>query len=155
MKNKRKLICDQLTEADKEFENFLDKAGISALALKQANAFIKKFNALKKAAADFDTFITPVEIEIQFPFHTKELTEMWERWKKYLSEQHGEIMRTCSEQSSLEHLNVISKGDEAKAVYFLRYAMSCRYRNFFAVDEKTSTQPAKGDGGSGSAFDDK
>jgi len=153
MKNKWKSITEQLTKADSEFENFLDKGGLSSLSLKQANTFIKEFNALKKAAADFDTYITPVEMEIVFPFHTKELTDMWTRWKNYLSEQYGEIMRTCSEQSSLEHLQTISKGDEVKAVEFLRYAMACRYRNFFAVDEKTSTQPAKGETSGGSAFD--
>lgn len=154
MKTKWKAICDQLNDADTEFENFLDKAGLSGMALKQANAFIKKFNTLKKAAADFDTFITPVELEIKFPFHTKEMTEIWARWKNYLSEQHGEIMRTNSEQSALEHLNTISKGDEAKAVEFLRYAMTCRYRNFFAIDEKASTQPAKNEptAGKGSGY---
>ena len=153
MKNKWKSITEQLTKADNEFESFLDKGGLSSLSLKQANTFIKEFNALKKAAADFDTFITPVELEIVFPFHSKELTEMWARWKNYLSEQHGQIMRTNSEQSSLEHLQSISKGNEAKAVEFLRYAMACRYRNFFAVDEKTSTQPANGEFAGGSAFD--
>jgi len=143
MKNKWKIICDHLTEADAEFENFLDKAGLTAIALKQANSFIKKFNALKKASADFDTYITPVEIEIQFPFHTQELTEMWDRWKKYLSEQHGILIRTCSEQSALEHLMKISKGDETKAIDFLRYAMTFQYRSFFAIDERATREPAK------------
>lgn len=152
MKTKWKLICDQITDADKEFENFLDNAGLSILSIKKAEKFRKSWNLLKKQAADFDTYISPVEIEIKFPFKTDAMTIMWERWKNYLSEQHGELIRTCSEQSALEHLASLSKGDEAKAVEFLRFAMTKRYKNFFIVEEKDNKQPVKGDTGTGSDF---
>ena len=153
MKNKWKAITEQLTKADTEFEFFLDNGGLTSISHMKSEKFRKEFNSLKKTAADFDKYISPVEIEIKFPFHTTEMTEMWERWKNYLSEQHGELVRTNSEQCALEHLAKISKGDEAKAVEFLRYAMACRYRNFFAIDEKATKEPAREEKpGKGSAY---
>jgi len=152
MKTKWKKICEQLTTADTDFEDFLDNAGLSVLSIKKSEKFRKSWNLLKKTAADFDKYISPVEMEIKFPFHTQEMTDMWQRWKNYLSEQHGELIRTASEQSALEHLHEISKGDEKKAVHFLRFAMTKRYKNFFQVEDKDVKQPAKGDTGVGSDF---
>ena len=152
MKAKWKKICEQLTTANTDFEDFLDNAGLSLLSIKKSEKFIKSWNLLKKSAAEFDKYIAPVEMEIKFPFHTPEMTEMWERWKNYLSEQHGEIIRTASEQSALEHLHEISKGDEKKAVHFLRFAMTKRYKNFFQVEDKDVKQPAKNEVGVDSDF---
>lgn len=134
----------QLDKTESALNNFLENGGLSTSALSKSKAFIKEWNAYKKQAAEFDNFISPVDpCEIKFPFRTEAMTDMWKRWKNYLGEQHGQSMGSHSEQSALEQLMEYAKGDEEKAVKFLRYAMTNRYRNFFAIEEKDTKQPAK------------
>jgi len=153
MKKKWELITNQLVKTEKELQDFLDNGGLSTPAISKSKKFIKEWNSFQLLIKDFDNYIAPVEpMEIKFPFKTEAMTEMWKRWKNYLAEQHGQLMRTYSEQSSLEQLEEYSKGDEEKAVKFLRYAMHGRYKSFFAIEEKDMKQPAKGDTGSGSDF---
>jgi len=153
MKNKWNEYIAQLEKTDKELDAFFENSGLPALALKAAAKFVKEWNALKKQTADFDKYISPVDpMEIVFPFKTKELEEMWQRWKEYLSEQHGQLIRTRAEKSALEYMEQITGGDETKAVKFLRYAMANRYRNFFVIEDSDTKKPAKNDAGTGSDF---
>ena len=153
MKTTWEKVCKQLNKADTELSNFLENGGLSSSALSKSKAFIKEWNVAKKQILEFDNFISPVDpCEIKFPFRTEALIEMWKRWKNYLSEQHGQSMGTYSEQSALEQLQEFSKGDEERAVKFLRYAMTNRYKNFFAIEEKDMKQPAKSETGTGSDF---
>lgn len=143
MKQKWAEIGKALTDADKEFNSFLDTSNLTASDLKNIQKFIKAWNALKKQAVDFDTYLQPADaLEIELPFKSEVFERMWKRWKEYLSEQHGILIRSRSEVSALEHLFDISKGDENAAMYYLRYAMTTRYRSFFVVDEKDATKPA-------------
>lgn len=147
-------VWKQLEKTENALNNFLENGGLSSVALIKSKPFIKEWNAYKKQLTEFDNFITPVEpCEIKFPFKTEAMTEMWKRWKNYLGEQHGQSMGTHSEQSALEQLMEYAKGDEEKAVKFLRYAMTNRYRNFFAIEDKDTKQPAKEEpAGKGSAY---
>jgi len=132
----------QLEKCDTELNAFLDNGCLSTIAAGKAKAFLAAWNKQKKLAADFDKYITPVEaIEVELPFKSTQFADMWKRWKDYLSEQHGQIMRSRSELSAVEHLNKISKSDDARAIEYLRYAMANRYRNFFAIDEKDASMP--------------
>ncbi len=144
MKQKWTEICTVLTNADKELTDFIEACGMSAMDLKRMQKFIKVWNDLKKQANDFDKYLLPPEaLEPELPFNSEVFLLMWKRWKEYLSEQHGILMRSRSELSSLEHINNISGGDENKAIYFLRYAMTNRYKSFFVLDEKATKEPAK------------
>ena len=149
-------LWKSLDKTEKALSDFLENGGLSSAALSKSKPFIKEWNGLKKQMADFDNFISPVEpIEVKSPFRTEALAEMWKRWKNYLAEQHGQTVGTNSEQSALEQLHEYAKGDEEKAVKFLRYAMTNRYRNFFAIEEKDMKQPAKSEmPGKGSAYED-
>lgn len=134
----------QLETVDKELTDFLENGCLSTIAVTKAKKFIDAFNKLKKIAADMDDYISPVDaMHVKIPFKSKAFEEMWQRWKEYLSEQHGQLIRSRSEQSALEHLEKISKADDARAVEFLRYAMANRYRNFFAIDDRDATLPPK------------
>ena len=142
-----------LEETNMELNAFLEEGGLSTISIGKSKKFLTSWNKQKKMAADLDQFITPVEaMEVKFPFNSDEFTEMWQRWKDYLSEQYGQLMRSRSEVSALEYLDKISKSDEEKAIYILRYAMANRYRNFFEIDERAAKQPAKEEN-SGSAYD--
>lgn len=142
MKEKWADICKSLTEADKELNQFLETCEMTSSDTSKFKKFLKGYNELKKLAVDFDKYISPIDaIDIELPFKSDAFNEMWKRWKDYLSEQYGQLIRTRSEKSALEHLDKISKGDEKKAIEFLRYAMANRYKNFFAIDEKVSNQP--------------
>ena len=153
MKEKWNQVTKQLGESDNELSDFLDKGGLSTASLAKIKPFISKFNKFKKLIVEFDTYISPVDpLEISSPFKTPELAEMWIRWKEYLSEQHGQVMRTRSEMSAIEYLHEISGGDDAKAIKILRYVMTCRYKNFFLIEEKDVSQPAKDEVGKGSSF---
>jgi len=144
----------QLDKTESALNDFLANGGLSSIALTKSKAFIKEWNGYKKLVTDFDNFLTPGEpLIVQSAFKTDAVAEMWTRWKNYLSEQHGQSMGTNSEQSALELLHEYSKGDEEKAVKFLRYAMTNRYRNFFAIEEKDMKQPAKEEApGKGSGY---
>lgn len=153
MKKKWEEITTQLVKAEKSLQDFLDNGGLSTPAIIKSKDFIKQWELYTAKIKDFETYISPVDpLEIKFPFKSEALTEMWQRWKDYLGEQHGQLVRTRSEKSALEHLMELSKGDEEKAVKFLRYAMTCRYKNFFAIDEKDTKEPAKSETGVGSDF---
>lgn len=133
-----------LENTDKELTEFLENGCLSTIAAGKAKKFLSAWNAQKKLASELDQYITPVEgLQVAIPFKSKSFEEMWTRWKEYLSEQHGQLVRSRSEQSALEHLEKISKGDDARAIEFLRYAMANRYRNFFVIDEKDTAMPPK------------
>jgi len=144
-----------LEETNMELNGFLEEGGLSTLSIGKAKKFLASWNKQKKMAADLDQYITPVEaMEVKIPYQSEEFTEMWQRWKDYLSEQYGQLMRSRSEVSALEYLDKISKADEAKAIYILRYAMANRYRNFFEIDERAAKQPAKEENsGAGSGYE--
>lgn len=154
MKQRWEQVCIQLKKVDSALTDFFENGGLSSISITKSKNFLKELNCYEKMVADFDTYMSPVDpLNFDFPFKSDEMIDMWKRWKEYLVEQHGQLMRTRSEKSALEHLKDLSKGDEEKAVKFLRYAMTNRYRNFFAIEEKDTTQPAKGESGSGSSFD--
>lgn len=154
MNEKWKQVTKQLVESDSELSSFLDNGGLSTANLAKIKPFITKFNRFKKLMAEFDNFISPVDpIEVKSPFKTPELADMWTRWKEYLSEQHGDVMRSRSEKSAIELLNEITECDEQKAIHSLRYVMANRYRNFFLVEIKDASKPPVDEVGKGSAFD--
>ena len=144
MKEKWEQFSNEVEKSNSELNDFLSNAGLNTLVLKKAEKFVKQWNNTKKLALEIEKYIMVVDpLEIQFPFKNERLTEMWQRWKDYLSEQHGQLIRTRSEKSAIEHLMELAKGDEEKAVKFLRYAMTNRYKNFFAIEEKDTKQPDK------------
>lgn len=146
MKAKWETFCSQLEQSDAELNDLLANGGLNSLSLKKAEKFIKQWNATKNQASEIDKYIMVVDpLEIKFPFKSDKLTEIWQRWKEYLNEQHGQMMRSRSEKSAIEHLMELAKGDEERAVKYLRYAMTNRYKNFFAIEEKDTKQPAKGE----------
>lgn len=147
-------LTKQLDELDHSFSDFLVNGMLSKVTADKVKPVVKQFNALKKQIADFDAFVAPVEpIELHYSFDSQDLREMWQRWKEYLSEQHGQTMRTRSEKSAMEHLNDISGGDEQKAIKYLRYAMANRSKSFYVVGESDSKQPAKDDKEFGNSFE--
>jgi len=154
MIEKWKQVTKQLVDSDNELSSFLESGGLSTANLAKIKAFISKFNRFKKLMAEFDNFISPVDpIDVKSPFQSPELADMWIRWKEYLSEQHGEVMRTRSEKSAIERLNEITECDEQKAIHILRYVMANRYKNFFFVEIKDTSKPPVDEVGKGSAFD--
>lgn len=144
MQNKWNEYWKQLETTEKELNLFLESGCLSTIAAAKSKKFLEAWNKQKKGAAELDQYITPVEpTQVTITFKTKAFEEMWKRWKEYLSEQHGQLIRSRSEQSALEHLDKISKGDDTRAIEFLRYAMANRYRNFFVIDEKDAGLPPK------------
>ncbi len=144
MKEKWEQFSTEVEKSNSELNEFLFNGGLNTLVLKKAEKFVKQWNNTKKLALEIEKYIMVVDpLEIQFPFKNERLTEMWQRWKDYLSEQHGQLIRTRSEKSAIEHLLELAKGDEEKAVKFLRYAMTNRYKNFFAIEDKDTKQPDK------------
>ncbi len=144
MKDKWEQFSNEVEKSNSELNDFLSNAGLNTLILKKAEKFVKQWNNTKKLALEIEKYIMVVDpLEIQFPFKNERLSEMWQRWKDYLSEQHGQLIRTRSEKSAIEHLMELAKGDEEKAVKFLRYAMTNRYKNFFAIEDKDTKQPDK------------
>lgn len=144
----------QIESCDKELNDFLENGGLSSIALSKARKFLSAWSKQKKMAYELDQYISPVEpLLFELPFQSEQFAEMWSRWKDYLSEQHGQLLKSRSEKSALEHLYKLSKGNDDVAVDFLRYAMANRYRNFFYIEAVDTKQPAKGEGAKGSAFD--
>ena len=153
MKEHWEKLTKQLDDMDSAFNDFLANGMLSKLSADKVKPVVKQFNGLKKQIADFDTFVAPVEpLELNYSFDSDELREMWQRWKEYLSEQHGQAMRTRSEKSAMEHLNDISGGDEKKAIRYLRFAMANRSKSFYVVAESDNKQPAKEEKDFGNSF---
>lgn len=147
MQNKWNEYWKQLETVENELNDFFENGCLSTIAVTKSKKFLAAWNKQKKLASEMDQYISPVEAtQVKIPFKTKAFEEMWNRWKEYLSEQHGQLIRSRSEQSALEHLEKISKADDARAIEFLRYAMANRYRNFFVIDEKDTGLPPKPEG---------
>lgn len=146
---------NQLVTVKEELDNFQENGNLSSLSSQKLKPFLSAWNKLHKLASVLDDYITPVDpIEVKIPFHSDDFLKMWTRWKNYLSEQHGQTMGNYSEVAALEYLVLISKSDEKKAIYILLYAQTCRYKNFFEIDEKAAKQPAKEEpSGRKSAYD--
>jgi hypothetical protein len=142
----------QMEITDTELSDFLENGGLSSIAMNKMKKFIAAWNRQKKMAGEIDQYISPVEpAEVERLFDSAAFEQMWSRWKDYLLEQHGQLIKSRSEMSALEHLKKITKGNDDVAIECLRYAMANRYRNFFLVEDKDNKMPAVGDN-SGSAF---
>ena len=153
MKTKWEQFWKEIEKTDVEINSFLETGCLNTVGIRKAQVFVNQWNIAKKQAAEVDKHIMTVDpLQVQLSFKTEPLVEMWIRWKDYINEQHGQIMKSRSEQSALEHLMEIAGKDEARAVKFLRYAMTNRYKNFFAIEDKDTKQPAKGET-KGSDFD--
>jgi len=137
-------ICQQIDISEKILTKFIDEAGLSVTQMKKLNKFVCEWNKTKKLADAFDQFILPVDpIVVESPFDQDDFRYIWKTWKEYLLEQHGQLIRSRSEQMSLDYLAEISESNPDTAIFFLRFAMANRYKNFFRVDKKEINQPAK------------
>ena len=137
-----KEICAQVENSEVKLQEFINTAALSALQIKKLQQFIKEWNQVKKLAEQFDEFISPVDhIEMQSPFDQEDFRYMSKMWKEYLQEQHGTLMRSRSEQMSLDLLTELAENDVDKAIFYLRFAIAHRYRKFFIVDEKAKSTP--------------
>ncbi len=139
-------IYQQIETTDNKLSMFIEGAGLSALQLKKLQKYICEWNKSKKMAEAFDQFIVPFDpIKIKSPFNQDEFRNFWKTWKEYLQEQHGKLMRSRMEQTSLDYLAEISGGDPELAISYLKYAIANGYRSFFKVETKDKTNPAKSD----------
>ncbi len=137
-------ICNQIEVSDEILNKFIDTSGLSVTQLKKLNKFICEWNRVKKLADAFDQFISPVDpIKVESPFDQEDFRYMWKTWKEYLQEQHGQLIRSRAEQMSLDYLSEISDCNPDTAIFFLRFAMANRYKNFFKVDKKDIDKPTK------------
>ena len=139
-------VCQQIEAADSRLQEFIDVSGQSVTQLRKLQKFTKEWNSVKKLAERFDQFISPVDpIEVESPFDQEDFRYMWRMWKEYLQEQHGMLMRTRMEQSSLDFLSEISDNNPDLAISYLRFAMKSGYRGFFKVYDKVKNSPPKQD----------
>ncbi len=137
-------ICNQIEVSDEILNKFIDGAGLSVTQLKKLNKFVCEWNRVKKLADAFDQFISPVDpIKVESPFDQEDFRYIWKTWKEYLQEQHGQLIRSRAEQMSLDYLAEISDCNPDTAIFFLRFAMANRYKNFFKVDKKDIDKPTK------------
>lgn len=142
MINRWNEFCARMAASDDKLNEFIETAGLSSLQLKKLQKFTCEWNKTKNLAEEFDKFISPVDpIKVESPFDQEDFRYIWKTWKEYLSEQHGILIRSRSEQMALDYLAEISENNVDVAIYFLRYAMAHRYKSFFKVDEKQKSTP--------------
>lgn len=116
---------------------------LPALTGKDSKELINIWNKYKKTLIDIDKRLTVKPIDVKLPFKSDVFTIEWQIWKEYLAEQHSIFMSTRSERSALLILKEWSENDEAKAIYFLRFAMARHYRSFFKVKQEAQNEPPK------------
>lgn len=144
MINRWNEFCAQIQATDEKVNEFIETAGLSSLQLKKLQKFTSEWNKTKNLANDFDKFISPVDpIKVESPFDQEDFRYIWKTWKEYLSEQHGILTRSRSEQMALDYLAEISENNVDVAIYYLRFAMAHRYRKFFIVTEQAKSTPDK------------
>lgn len=137
-------ICNQIDASEQSLSKFIEESGLSVSQMKKLNKFVCEWNKVKKQAESFDQFISPVDpIAVESPFDQEDFRYIWKTWKEYLQEQHGQLVRSRAEQMALYHLSEISDNNPDTAIFFLRFAMANRYKNFFKVDKKDINKPTK------------
>lgn len=132
---------EDLLEHGKNFftnlENLLNDNKLPRSMSKKIYETTKSWEKFSTCLNNFNTFITPVTPEdFNLPKDaSEEFLKQWDRWKKYLQEQHGIIVRSYYQNESIERLFDISKNDPKKAIEYLKFAMANGYRKFFVVNE--------------------
>ena len=144
MINRWNEICNQIDASEETLAKFIEESGLSVSQMRNLNKFVCEWNKVKKLAESFDQFISPVDpIRVESPFDQEDFRYIWKTWKDYLLEQHGQLVRSRAEQMALDHLADISESNPDTAIFFLRFAMANRYKNFFKVDIKDVNKPTK------------
>lgn len=138
-----------LEKANKQLTDYLN-----APADNKLKKFVDLWNKLTKNAEKIDIHFQPalLPIEKDLPIAGSEFAEMWTRWKEYLQEQHGRVLRSRAEKSALELLAEWSGKDAESACFILRHAMAGGARNFYLVTKAQSNKPIN-ENDTGSSFD--
>ena len=137
-------ITTQVEVADKKLLDFVNNSGQSVTQLNKIKKFFGEWNKMKKLMEDFDTYLSPVDpIKVESPFDHEDFRLIWKRWKDYLCEQHGRLMRSRMEQEALTYLAEIADNNYLLAIGYLRFAMANGYKSFFKVEEKQKSTPPK------------
>ena len=127
---------NELECVNKRMNEYLEKSTVNSL--KQLTTAI---NRLNEKCEKFDTYMQPSEPkEIELPFTSKEFADTWNTWKDYLQEQHGQVIRSRSQQSALTILKQYAEDNEETAIFMLHHAMMTRARNFYKVTKETATK---------------
>ena len=130
-------LWDKMEEIDKQFDDYLQNAGLSASGVKKTKPLVKVWNDFKRLASEFDQYITPVEeIANTLPWETSRFAGKWNFWKEYLQEQHGQVMRSRSEKMALEYLAGLADDNEEKACKIIDFSCYLRAKSFIIPPEK-------------------
>ena len=98
---------------------------------------MRSFNSMSQYISD----VQSIDIEIPKGCEIDKFLDAWQYWKDYLNEQHGIKMKSRMENKQLKLLWDISKKNTDKAIFFLDFAESKGYRNFFVVNEEDKQKP--------------
>ena len=130
-------LWEKIVETDKQFDDYLQNAGLSASGMKKTKILVKAWNDLKKLAVEFDQFVTPVEpVTNILPWETSQFAGKWKFWKEYLQEQHGQVMRSRSEKMALEYLAMLAEDSEEKACKIIDFSCYLRAKSFILPPQK-------------------
>jgi hypothetical protein len=76
--------------------------------------------------------------ELVFPFDSNEFLETWNLWKNYRKEIKKPIKGIISEQSQLQKLSKISKGDQQTAIEIINQSISNNWQGLFEIKKQKS-----------------
>jgi hypothetical protein len=76
--------------------------------------------------------------ELVFPFDSNEFLETWNLWKNYRQEIKKPIKGIISEQSQLQKLSKISKGDQQTAIEIINQSISNNWQGLFEIKKQKS-----------------
>mgnify|MGYP005932144635 CR=1 FL=1 len=130
-------LWEKIVETDKQFDEYLQNAGLGTLGIKKTKGVVKAWNDLKKLAEEFDQFVTPVDpVTNILPWETSKFVGKWKFWKEYLQEQHGQVMRSRSEKMALEYLAMLAGDNEERACQIIDFSCYLRAKSFIIPPEK-------------------
>jgi hypothetical protein len=76
--------------------------------------------------------------ELVFPFDSNEFLETWNLWKNYRQEIKKPIKGIISEQSQLQKLSKISKGNQQTAIEIINQSISNNWQGLFEIKKQKS-----------------
>lgn len=122
-----------------QLESLLNDPNIPRSLGKKIFEVTKSWEKFSTQLNKFDSFVSPITPEkINLPGKASdEFCKHWQRWKYYLQEQFGISLSSYAQNEQLERLFEIADNDPAKAIFYLKFAMSKVKPNFFKVNEET------------------
>lgn len=137
---------DDFTEKLKDFrsplEDMMQELPLSKKYYRMKVKIEKQWKELSRAFEKVDVFIndTIESVPVDSPWASDDFKKTWHRYKEYLKEQHGVIMKSRMEIARLEWLKKNTEDNPELAITWMKYWMARGSEAIYKVNIDTNKE---------------